>query len=91
MARVRDIAAGLTYTFRLFELEGDDDAAQAAALKDQSPSLGGAYVAATIPTGSLADAVDSGVEVGLSSLVHHTGAAIDYTWDTASGLSLIHI
>ncbi|MDK8796249.1 RHS repeat protein, partial [Corynebacterium sp. MSK041] len=26
-----------------------------------------------------------GIEVGLSTVVHHTGATIDYTWDTATG------
>ena len=90
--RVRDIAAGVTYSFRLFELDSGDNAGAdaaysegAAGLKDESPSLGGTYVAATVPAGSLAEAFGAGIEVGLSSAVHHTGAAIEYTWDIASG------
>lgn len=83
--RVRNIAAGLTYTFRLFDLDGDSEDTASPGVKDESPSLGGSYVAAIIPSGSLAETVDAGMEVGLSSVVHHTGASIEYTWDVATG------
>ncbi|MGV0431621.1 DUF6531 domain-containing protein [Corynebacterium sp. 20_84] len=83
--RIRNIAAGLTYTFRLFEIEGHGADIASPGVKDESPSLGGSYVAATIPSGSLAATIDSGIEIGLSSVVHHTGASIDCTWDVATG------
>ena len=83
--RVRNIAAGLTYSFRLFDLDCDSEDTASPGVKDESPSLGGSYVAAIIPSGSLAETVDAGMEVGLSSVVHHTGASIEYTWDVASG------
>lgn len=83
--RVRNIVAGLTYTFRLFDLDGDSEDTASPGVKDESPSLGGSYVAAIIPSGSLAETVDAGMEVGLSSVIHHTGASIEYTWDVASG------
>ncbi|MBP3948021.1 DUF6531 domain-containing protein [Corynebacterium sp. Marseille-P3884] len=83
--RVRNIAAGLTYSFRLFDLDCDSEDTASPGVKDESPSLGGSYVAAIIPSGSLAETVDAGMEVGLSSVVHHTGASIEYTWDVVSG------
>lgn len=88
--RVRDIAAGLTYSFRLFGLDDGsgvdaDRSGEESGVKDESPSLGGVYVAATVPTGSLAETVGLGIEVGLSSVVHHTGATIDCTWDVSTG------
>lgn len=82
--RVRDIAAGLTYTFRLFDTTPTPNTT-AVGVKDCSPSLGGTYVAATVPAGSVADVFNMGIEIGVSSLTHHTGATIDYTWDLATG------
>ena len=82
--RVRDIAAGLTYTFRLFDTTPTPDTT-AVGIKDCSPSLGGTYIAATVPAGSVADVFNMGIEIGVSSVTHHTGATIDYTWDLTTG------
>ena len=81
--RVRDIAAGVTYIFRLFDTPAPTT--DGVGVEDRCPSLGGSHVAATIPHGSLAETFNMGIEVGLSTVVHHTGATIDYTWDTATG------
>ncbi|MCQ4621508.1 hypothetical protein KBX19_09815 [Corynebacterium sp. CCUG 71335] len=85
--RVRAVELGLTYTFRLFDLDEDikDHSQPATGIPDESPSIGGAYVAATVPTGSLANHFGGGIDVGVSSVVHHTGASIEYSWDTATG------
>lgn len=83
--RVRNIADGLTYGFRLFDLEDRRENIPSVGVRDESPSLGGSYVGAVVPKGSLAEAADSGMEICLSSVVHHTGASIDYMWDIATG------
>ncbi|WP_306587880.1 DUF6531 domain-containing protein [Corynebacterium cystitidis] len=81
--RVRDVAQGVTY---VFVVAGSADTLDHdGPLPDHSPAVDGSYVGAGIPTGSLADDFGLGIEVGISSVVHHTGHRIDYFYDQATG------
>ncbi len=81
--RVRDVAQGVTYVFAVAGSAEtlDHDGPQ----PDHSPAVDGSYVGVGIPTGSLADDYGLGIEVGISSMVHHTGHRIDYFYDQATG------
>ena len=83
---VRNIADGLTYIFRLYDLDTDSSGdGEQVGVADQSPSIGGSYVAASVPSGSLAETLELGIEIGISSIIHRTGASIDYQWNVATG------
>ncbi|SES06675.1 DUF6531 domain-containing protein [Corynebacterium cystitidis] len=81
--RVRDVAQGVTYVFAV--AGSADTLDHDGPLPDQSPAVDGSYVGVGIPTGSLADDFGLGIEVGISSMIHHTGHRIDYFYDQATG------
>ncbi|MDO4762462.1 MAG: RHS repeat-associated core domain-containing protein [Corynebacterium sp.] len=87
--RIRSIAQGLCYVFRVYELDADEQAGSVTnscvTVPDRAPETSGSMVGSSIPSGSVAEVFDVGIEVGLSSIVHHTGHRIDCQWDQATG------
>lgn len=87
--RVRAIDQGVVYRFNVSEPVGGVGTKSAVELgggvRDESASLGQSMVMAGIRPYSVGAVCGVGVEVGLSSITHHTGHRIDYVWDSATG------
>ncbi|SNV89789.1 Putative deoxyribonuclease RhsC [Corynebacterium cystitidis DSM 20524] len=79
--RVRDVSQGLTYVFAVVGTA--ETHAHPGPVEDTSPGVGSTYVG--IPKGCIADDAELGIEIGISSVVHHTGHRIDYFYDQATG------
>ncbi|WP_284821322.1 DUF6531 domain-containing protein [Corynebacterium macclintockiae] len=80
--RVRNVAEGITY---VFSVSGDGSYVTTSGVEDRSPAAGGHSAGAGLRTGSFAADLGLGFTVGVTALVHHTGAAITYSWDQATG------
>ena len=80
--RVRNVAEGITY---VFSVSGDGSYVTTSGVEDRSPAVGGHSAGAGLRTGSFAADLGLGFTVGVTALVHHTGAAITYSWDQATG------
>ncbi|MGJ4096210.1 DUF6531 domain-containing protein, partial [Corynebacterium macclintockiae] len=80
--RVRNVAEGITY---VFSISGDGSYVTTSGVEDRSPAADGSSAGAGLRTGSFAADLGLGFTVGVTALVHHTGAAITYSWDQATG------
>uniref|UniRef100_UPI00211EF23F DUF6531 domain-containing protein n=1 Tax=Corynebacterium cystitidis TaxID=35757 RepID=UPI00211EF23F len=83
--RVRNITAGLTYEFAVYDTTDELGSPTSPQREDASPALNCSNVGIGIPPNSVADRFDVGIEIGLSAQIHHTGHRIDYFWDNATG------
>ncbi|SER59019.1 DUF6531 domain-containing protein [Corynebacterium cystitidis] len=83
--RVRSIAQGVTYHFRVYDTTGEVTTPPGAVV-DTPPSVGQSMIGSGITPCSVAETFEVGVEIGISALVHHTGHRIDYTYDNATGV-----
>lgn len=80
--RIRNIRKGLTYEF---SLASDNGYVAAGPVKDSVPHPNGSHQGGRIHAASLANATGTGIEIGLTALIHHTGHAISFTWDPTTG------
>ena len=84
--RVRDIAAGLTY---VFSITAEQSLVRPTTpIADEVANYDGAAdeFGRSVAESSLAGVIGSGIEVGLSSVLHRTGHWIEYDYDASSGL-----
>ncbi|MDO5670440.1 MAG: DUF6531 domain-containing protein [Corynebacterium sp.] len=81
--RVRDIAEGVTWVFAVAGSVAEHRAE--GAVVDAPPSFGASSAGAGVRDGSVAQRVGAGVEIGVSALLHHTGASIEFEYEPQSG------